>query len=189
MTQSRKGEKSKEHLIECAAQLFIQNGYNATGINDILSHAELSKGSFYFYFASKKELALAVADYYSQRISTRVLRAAEERDWTDFVSRLVGEMIQNAEMSQGFGCPLAVMGMELAFLEPEVSAKYYDSMKLTGIFAEVLKRSGMPEEKVLLIAERAFVIYEGHLLLYRMNKDVNQLQKLLRDLKAIHSFM
>ncbi|WP_055666641.1 TetR/AcrR family transcriptional regulator [Desnuesiella massiliensis] len=64
MSENTKGEKSKENLIECAARLFLEKGYNATGINDILNSAGLSKGSFYFYFESKKDLAMGVAEYY-----------------------------------------------------------------------------------------------------------------------------
>ena len=35
MAKNTKGEQTKNKLIECAAELFFKNGYNATGINDI----------------------------------------------------------------------------------------------------------------------------------------------------------
>ena len=37
---------------------FWKNGYAATGISEILDQAGLPKGSFYFYFKSKDELAV-----------------------------------------------------------------------------------------------------------------------------------
>ena len=80
MAEYTKGEKSKEHLIKSAARLFIKRGYNATGINDILNSAELSKGSFYFYFASKKDLAAAVAEYFNKNEMRQLSEAAENRD-------------------------------------------------------------------------------------------------------------
>ena len=54
----KKGEESRQRLIECAAELFWKNGYSATGISEILKQTGLPKGSFYFYFKSKDELAV-----------------------------------------------------------------------------------------------------------------------------------
>jgi len=42
-------------------------GYGATGIKDILDSAEVPKGSFYHYFASKEEFTGAVLERYAQR--------------------------------------------------------------------------------------------------------------------------
>ncbi|WP_438348513.1 TetR/AcrR family transcriptional regulator [Paenibacillus sp. FA6] len=52
--------KRKEHVIHKAHKLFIEKGYHATSIQDILNHSGISKGSFYNYFASKGELFKAV---------------------------------------------------------------------------------------------------------------------------------
>ena len=54
-----KGEQSRQRLIDCAAELFWKNGYAVTGISEILNASGLPKGSFYFYFKSKEELAVA----------------------------------------------------------------------------------------------------------------------------------
>lgn len=52
--------KRKEHVVHKAHELFIEKGYHATSIQDILKHSGISKGSFYNYFASKGELFKAV---------------------------------------------------------------------------------------------------------------------------------
>ena len=62
----KKGEESRQRLIECAAELFWKNGYSATGISEILKQTDLPKGSFYFYFKSKDDLATAVTEYYQK---------------------------------------------------------------------------------------------------------------------------
>ena len=62
----KKGKESRQHLIECAAELFWKNGYSATGISEILKQTGLPKGSFYFYFKSKDDLATAVTEYYQK---------------------------------------------------------------------------------------------------------------------------
>lgn len=186
MAAYTKGEKSKEHLIKCAARLFIKQGYNATGINDILNSAELSKGSFYFYFASKKDLAAAVADYFNKIEMRELSVAAENRTWVPFVEKLMGDIIERAKRNKIFGCPFAVLGMEIAFLEPDIADHYYRPLKnIQDVFEDVLKRSGLSAEEAVKCAEHALAIYEGYLIFYRINKDVETLEKLLRDLKGV----
>lgn len=52
--------KRKEQVIQKAHELFIEKGYHATSIQDILNHSRISKGSFYNYFPSKGDLFKAV---------------------------------------------------------------------------------------------------------------------------------
>lgn len=181
-----KGEKSKEHLIRCAARLFLQKGYTATGINEIISSAGLTKGSFYFYFASKRDLALEVAEYYSRLKLEELTKAAEGNTWEEFVENLVGETIRRAKLQKSFGCPIAVLGMEVAFLEPDIADKYYESLKIiSDVFAQVLKKSGISDKEADRLSARAFALYEGYLLFYRVSRDVSELERLMTDLKEI----
>ncbi|RSK25936.1 TetR/AcrR family transcriptional regulator [Bacillus sp. HMF5848] len=50
----------KTHVIKYAHQLFVEKGFQATSIQDILDHSGISKGTFYNYFSSKNELLMAV---------------------------------------------------------------------------------------------------------------------------------
>lgn len=50
----------KQHVIDVAHQLFIEKGFQATSIQDILEHSGISKGTFYNYFSSKNELFIAL---------------------------------------------------------------------------------------------------------------------------------
>ncbi|WP_342351991.1 TetR/AcrR family transcriptional regulator [Neobacillus soli] len=43
-----------------AHQLFIEKGFQATSIQDILDYSGISKGTFYNYFSSKSELLIAI---------------------------------------------------------------------------------------------------------------------------------
>jgi len=186
LAEYTKGEKSKEHLIRCAARLFIRKGYNGTGINDILESAELSKGSFYFYFPSKKDLAIAVAEYFNNIEMRELSEASKNRTWVPFVEKFIGDIINRAKQNKIFGCPFAVLGMEIAFLEPDIANRYYRPLKnIQDVFEDVLKRSGMSAEEAVEYAERALAIYEGYLIFYRIDKDVETLEKLLRDMKGV----
>ncbi len=50
----------KQHVIKMAHQLFMEKGFQATSIQDILDFSGISKGTFYNYFSSKKELLIAI---------------------------------------------------------------------------------------------------------------------------------
>ncbi len=61
-------EKStREHLIDVGLGLMHQNGYNATGLNDVLKAADVPKGSFYHHFGSKEDFAAAALERYGMR--------------------------------------------------------------------------------------------------------------------------
>ena len=54
----------KEKVIETASRLFYYNGYNQTGINQIIEEAGVAKASMYVHFRSKEDIAVA---YLKQR--------------------------------------------------------------------------------------------------------------------------
>jgi len=49
----------QERIIETASDLFYHNGYNQTGINQIISEAGVAKASMYQHFRSKEDIAVA----------------------------------------------------------------------------------------------------------------------------------
>ena len=55
---------TKQNLVDAGSQLFLERGYNETGLNDILAAAGVPKGSFYHHFRSKEDFALEVVDQY-----------------------------------------------------------------------------------------------------------------------------
>lgn len=53
-------EKTKISLLEAGKQVFMEKGYNHSGIEAILQAAGVPKGSFYYYFESKEDFGLQV---------------------------------------------------------------------------------------------------------------------------------
>ena len=49
----------KERVIEAASRLFYNEGYNQTGINQIVAEANVAKASMYQHFRSKEDIAVA----------------------------------------------------------------------------------------------------------------------------------
>lgn len=53
---------TKERILSTARELFHGNNYANVGIKQICDSAKVQKGSFYHFFPSKRDLALAVID-------------------------------------------------------------------------------------------------------------------------------
>jgi AcrR family transcriptional regulator len=180
----KKGEQSKNHFIVCAAKLFWRNGYHATGIREILKEAALPKGSFYFYFKSKKDVAAACITYYEQIITATLQEFSTDTTWDIFTERIYDFMIGAARDGSHYGCPFAVVGIELAMAEPEIAQHYAAALKrLENVFTAVIVNSGVSEEKAVKLADILFTLYEGRLLLFRISGDCRQFEKMRQDLQ------
>ena len=57
-------KSTREHLLDVGIGLMHRNGYNATGLSDILKAADVPKGSFYHHFSSKEDFAAAALARY-----------------------------------------------------------------------------------------------------------------------------
>ena len=162
-----KGEQSKRKIVETAGELFWKNGYTKTGISEILKATGLPKGSIYYHFEKKADLAEAVLQYYSQVVLDLLQKIAEESDsWDQFCDAFPQAFQEKLGDRQYYGCPLAVVGMEIAFQEPDLARLY-----------------GKALEHLEETAELCCAIYEGNLVLYRVSKDPNILLRLNAQLK------
>lgn len=183
----KKGEASRAKLIACAAELFWRQGYNATGLTEILQAADLPKGSFYFYFKGKRDLAAAVIEYYRRIVSDDMKRLAEGRDWRQFVHALTQKHLDIASGGEHSGCPFAVMGMELALSEPEIAGLYAAALEeARQSMAEVLEQSGLDHEYARALSSLELTIFEGKLLLFRISGDSAQLEAMEREMVQVY---
>lgn len=53
---------NKDDIVQVGLNLVLSKGFNATGVEAILKQAKVPKGSFYNFFSSKEEFALAIID-------------------------------------------------------------------------------------------------------------------------------
>lgn len=52
--KGEKGERRKQELLKIAYQMFIEKGYEATSIDEIIAKAHIAKGTYYYHFPSKE---------------------------------------------------------------------------------------------------------------------------------------
>ncbi len=61
------GNNTKSRIIQAAWDLFYEQGYNDTTIDDIVEKSETSKGSFYHYFESKDSLLSSLSYIFDEK--------------------------------------------------------------------------------------------------------------------------
>ncbi|MCL2703815.1 MAG: TetR/AcrR family transcriptional regulator [Defluviitaleaceae bacterium] len=79
--------EKQEHIINAALHIFGRNGYKKASIADIASDAGIAKGMVLYYFGSKKNLYLYLADLCG-RIIKEEFRERFDNTLTDFFDRI-----------------------------------------------------------------------------------------------------
>ncbi len=68
--------RTRDRLVMAALELFAEQGYEATGLKEILAKAEANSGSLYYYFSSKAKLLSAVLDKYIDLLDPVIMQPA-----------------------------------------------------------------------------------------------------------------
>ena len=107
----------REEIIRKGAELIHAQGFNATGLQQILQAAGIPKGSFYFYFKSKEDFGLEIINYFNAIISAIFTRYLSDKK-TLPLKRLekLFEYFEAAfqKSSYSLGCPIGNLSLELA---------------------------------------------------------------------------
>ncbi|MGV9827177.1 TetR family transcriptional regulator [Gordonia sp. NPDC003429] len=97
-----KGAATRGHLLQVAARVFAEKGYEATRFSELIAESGLTKGAFYFYFPSKAALAEAVIDDQEERwvqhVQGRVLALATP---TEQLADLIPAMLDLLDTDPG----------------------------------------------------------------------------------------
>lgn len=78
---ARDGRATRDRILEVANEMVLKHGFAATSLEQILRRAGVTKGAFFHHFASKEDLARALADRYlagEQELVEATLRRAEK---------------------------------------------------------------------------------------------------------------
>ncbi|GAA1375936.1 ScbR family autoregulator-binding transcription factor [Streptomyces beijiangensis] len=62
MGQQERSIRTRRLIVEAAGAVFAEHGFDGATISDVYTRVGLTKGAFYYYFASKEELAAVVLD-------------------------------------------------------------------------------------------------------------------------------
>ncbi len=130
---------AKERLTDAALRMIWSHSYGGTSVDAICDKAKVKKGSFYYFFKSKCDLAVAAldADWKEQRaqldsiFSPTVPPLERLRRYLEFSYENLQEI--KKECGAVLGCPLSTLGSEVCTQETALRDKIHEILdrKLT----------------------------------------------------------
>jgi TetR/AcrR family transcriptional repressor of nem operon len=116
--------------MDAALDLVWEESYGAVTIDDICKRADVKKGSFYYFFNSKAELAVAALERmwekeWKPRLDTQFSPSIEPIDRLTAYLEGIYEMhaANKAKTGKVLGCPVCSVGSEISTQEIDVCAK------------------------------------------------------------------
>lgn len=135
--------RTRGRIIDSARRLFNRFGFEQVTIEQIMSHAGLTRGGFYNHFESKDQLyATAVSSYitcnpFAANVPDAKRRAMEPRTLARMLVDLYlsDEVFEDIEMH----CPLYALPSDVARAGPEPRQAYTDLIRgMTRLFRSAL---------------------------------------------------
>ncbi|HEQ9735544.1 TPA: TetR/AcrR family transcriptional regulator [Streptococcus pyogenes] len=130
-----KPEKQKQ-IINAAIKEFVRNGFEKASTNEIVKRANISKGSLFNYFNSKKDLYLYLIEYSSKAI----VNLNEEIDLseTDLFKRIERVALQKFYVQQKY--PQAFEFLASTKQEESVEVKDIIKQRLNPIYNQAINK-------------------------------------------------
>jgi TetR/AcrR family transcriptional repressor of nem operon len=187
---------ARERLMEAIAELIWTGSYGTTTIDQICDKAKVKKGSFYYFFKSKAELAEA-----SIEVEWAKYRAVLDGVFSASVPplqrlknycKMEYEQQLQLKKQHGYvlGCPLCTLGAEVSTQESGLRKKVEEIMRKARSYLETAVRDAQAEGSVNVkdAADAARIVYaymEGLLTQARIQNNVELLKDMPRGIFMI----
>ena len=121
--------QNRERIVETAAQLFRERGFEGIGVADLMKEAGLTHGGFYGHFASKEAL-ITEASARALTRSLAVLSQVAARAPGDPLSAVADAYLTSTHRDNpGAGCLLAALGPDVSRQGPAVRRRVTDYVR------------------------------------------------------------
>jgi|SRR5579859_3198527 len=187
---------AKDRLMDAVLKLMWTGSYGSTTVDHICHEAGVQKGTFYYFFNSKAELAMKAlgADWQRRKAQWDGLFSATTepveriRQFCEFVYRRQAALKE--EYGCVLGCPLYTLGSEICTQEQGLRAKIQEILGYHRKYLESAIREAHGEHSINApdAAEKARMIhayYEGLLTQARIQNDAEVLRELPRGVFAL----
>jgi len=95
-------ERRKDIILEAAAAVFAERGYQRATMKEIAAHAGVAPATIYLYFDNKRDLLLAIADRLIAQPVDRTLAEAARLDTKEYIATILRDRINFARENQTF---------------------------------------------------------------------------------------
>ncbi|HJL15699.1 MAG TPA: TetR/AcrR family transcriptional regulator [Sandaracinaceae bacterium LLY-WYZ-13_1] len=139
------GRKSKSQrrreLLLAARDTFVEKGFQAATVDDIVAKAGVARGTFYLYFDDKRDVFEALVDDFLMRITACVKSIELDPDAPPPVEQLRANIRRVVELALGEPTIVKLALFDATGLDPDLDEKlhgYYEGLRL--LIAESLEQ-------------------------------------------------
>lgn len=171
-----KGNSTKQKIIETTAIALEENGFLATGLNEIISLADVPKGSLYFHFPGGKDELTSLALEHSGKEFTKMFGEILGNSKSPKQATIkIFQKLENRVVESNFkkGCPIVISALESFNSETiiqHVCKEIYNSW-IQG-FIEFFVSYGYSRKSAKELSTSLFSLWEGALLLAKLQKSI-----------------
>jgi AcrR family transcriptional regulator len=177
----------RQQIIDTADRLFYKQGYNLTGINQIIEEAGVAKASLYYHFPSKEDLCVAYLKKRSEKWSAML---------SDFLSGITDpkdSIIKCFECRSQYllendfsGCSYIRIIAEM----PQRSAKInrqaiLNKEKQRQFFIDQVKRLKKNPSRINDLANTIFLLFDGATVQSQVYRELLPIENALKALRMI----
>lgn len=183
---------SRRRLMDAAHELIWGYSYGAVTIEAICERAGVKKGSFYYFFDSKSDLAMAaISAWWEERkaliaevFKPEVPPLERIRKYIDYVSR--SQLAAYEKNGQVLGCPIFSLGSEICTQDERIRALVQEILSRGArLFEEAIRDAqaagDIEGNDSVLQARLLWAFYEGTLTRARIENNPELLRRLCAD--------
>jgi TetR/AcrR family transcriptional regulator, transcriptional repressor for nem operon len=169
-----KGEVTRQRIIELAAPLFNQRGFEGCSMQDILEATGLKKGGIYRHFSSKEELAAEAFRYsLSQAVKIRMPAADPSRPALERLREMIDHFVEKPSPVAG-GCPILNTAIDADDGNPVLRELVWEGLKSWRSRISQIVREGISHKEIQrdveprALANAIIATLEGALMISRL---------------------
>ena len=191
-----KAERTRSKILDAAQEVVLSRGFAAASVDAIQEAAGISRGTFFYHFATKADLSRALIERYaaSDRTVTDGFMKRAEKLVRDPVQQVLVFLALHEELFDDLtgiypGCLFASYSYEAGLFDDETRAIVDEAVQhwrdvLGGKLEEAIERHplALPSDPYVL-ADLAYGVFQGAFILSRLREDTSIMVQQLRQLR------
>lgn len=160
-------KNARDRILETASYLFHKQGYNSTGINQIIHEADIAKATLYQYYSSKENLAIDYLETRHMRWMALLNEFVEKGTTSKEKLLLAFDFIMYMNEKEDYkGCCFLKM---LSEIQPEEIEIRNVILKHKNDLRETLAL--MANDNSTNIQKQIYILFEGALIVTHLQRD------------------
>lgn len=190
-------QSTRDRLLQAAAEVMWEKSFQSASVDELCLRAKAKKGSFYHFFSSKTELAIAAIEDAWSQVRSAIFESIFNEDNSGLIQ--IQDLVDTVDSYQGeaasergsyLGCPFGNLGQEMARQDEQIRAalqnifdEHYDYLE--GALNKARQANEIPAGDNRQRAKNIFALLEGGLLLAKVNNDPQTFRNVARAVNAV----